>query len=52
LFSADIIEINAEQCVLASVKDITELKRFDREMARLDLLPVHNTPFFYYKKLY
>jgi PAS domain S-box-containing protein len=38
LFSADIIEINDEQCVLASVNDITELKRFDREMARLDRL--------------
>jgi PAS domain S-box-containing protein len=38
LFSADIIEINGEQCVLASVNDITERKRFDREMARLDRL--------------
>jgi two-component system, sporulation sensor kinase E len=38
LFSADIIEVNGEQCVLASVNDITERIRFDREMARLDRL--------------
>ncbi|MFA4884596.1 MAG: PAS domain S-box protein [Desulfotomaculaceae bacterium] len=38
LFSAEIIEINGMQCLLGIVNDITERKRFDREMARLDRL--------------
>jgi two-component system, sporulation sensor kinase E len=38
LFSAEIIDINGAQCVLAIVNDITERKRFDREMARMDRL--------------
>ena len=38
LFSAEIIEINDMQCVLVIVNDITERKRFNREMAHLDRL--------------
>ncbi len=38
LFSAEIIEINGMQCLLGIVNDITERRRFDREMARMDRL--------------
>lgn len=40
LFSAEIIEINDTQCVLAIVNDITERRRFNAEMARLDRLNI------------
>jgi two-component system, sporulation sensor kinase E len=38
LFTAEIIEVNGSQCVYAIVNDITESKKFDVEMARLDRL--------------
>ena len=38
LFSAEVIEIDNMPCILAIVNDITERRRFNREMARLDRL--------------
>ncbi|KUK53129.1 MAG: Signal transduction histidine kinase, nitrogen specific, NtrB [Desulfotomaculum sp. 46_296] len=38
LLSAEFIELNGEQCVLKSVNDITELRKFEKEIARLDRL--------------
>ena len=38
LFTAEIITVNGAQCVYAIVNDITERKKFDIEMARMDRL--------------
>lgn len=38
LFSADIIELNSEQCLLTVVVDITERKQIEKEMAHLERL--------------
>ena len=38
LLSAEMIELNNEPCILMSVNDITEIRHFEREMARLDRL--------------
>ena len=38
LFTAEIIEVNGAQCVYVIVNDITERKKFDIEIARMDRL--------------
>jgi PAS domain S-box-containing protein len=38
LFSADLIDIQGNECLLCSGIDITELRRYEKEMARLDRL--------------
>jgi len=38
LLSAEIMELNGEKCILTAVKDITDLKQMEKEMARLDRL--------------
>ncbi|OPX89522.1 MAG: Sporulation kinase E [Pelotomaculum sp. PtaB.Bin013] len=38
LFSAEIIELNGEQCLLSVINDITERKQIEKEMARLERL--------------
>ncbi|TEB15202.1 Sporulation kinase E [Pelotomaculum sp. FP] len=38
LFSAEIISLNDEQCMLTVVNDITNRKKIEKEMARLDRL--------------
>lgn len=38
LLSTEFIELNGEQCILVSLNDITELRRFEKEMSRLDRL--------------
>ncbi|MDD4170310.1 MAG: PAS domain S-box protein [Desulfotomaculaceae bacterium] len=38
LISADIIEINSEQCLLGVINDITERRQMQKEIARLDRL--------------
>jgi PAS domain S-box-containing protein len=38
LLSTDFIELNGEACILIIINDITELRRFEKEMSRLDRL--------------
>ena len=38
LFSAEMIELNGERCLLCAINDITERCRMEQEMARLDRL--------------
>lgn len=38
LLSTEMIELNNEPCILMSINDITEIRHFEREMARLDRL--------------
>jgi len=38
LFSGVVIELNGEKCILGSHTDITELRRYQREISRLDTL--------------
>jgi two-component system, sporulation sensor kinase E len=38
LFSAELIELSGEQCMLVTMIDITEIKRIKKEMARLSQL--------------
>lgn len=38
LFSAEIIDLNGDKCVLATINDITERKIMEKEMARLEQL--------------
>lgn len=38
LFSAEIIELNGEKCILSVANDITELKKLQNEVERLDRL--------------
>ncbi|KUK65412.1 MAG: GAF sensor signal transduction histidine kinase [Desulfotomaculum sp. 46_80] len=38
LLSTDFIELNSETCILIIINDITELRRFEKKMSRLDRL--------------
>ncbi|OPX90568.1 MAG: Sporulation kinase E [Pelotomaculum sp. PtaB.Bin104] len=38
LFSTDIIEVGGERCLISVINDITELRKMEKEMARLDRL--------------
>lgn len=38
LFSAELITLNGQECLLSTVNDITELRQLEKEMARLDRL--------------
>ncbi|MDP4128502.1 MAG: PAS domain S-box protein, partial [Bacillota bacterium] len=38
LFSAELITVNGQKCILKTLNDITELRQLEKEMARLDRL--------------
>ena len=40
LLSGEIIELNGSKCILGVINDITEIKHYEREMARLDRLNI------------